>query len=227
MISCSVSKGNTNSPISTFTCLEHDIPFLPKNNPQHIIEDIHIDLTNLLSINFKQNTIINRVIFDKLIDNTEYIQFKKIKVFGYNNDGDNIQTTEYNVDNFPIIKSHYFGLFTPSNTKISMKNYKVLNGKLDLLEFLKLELKALQKINSNVTKIDKINIVINCIKNDTTEEKEISFNIQEKEYIELNKEHYVKYYFPDGQIPNGSIALVMDTSEVYIFDLEYDKWRKL
>ncbi len=228
MISCSTSRGNINSPISNFDCLKHDVPFLPRNNLNNVIKDININLVDLPEIDIQKNAIINRVILNKLPNETEYIEFKHIKIFGYDNELQNVETVEYSYENFPTIKSHYFGLFAPIKQKISMKNYKVLNGKINIDEFLNFELKELKKSVSEVTTINKISVVINCIKKDGSEEdKEVIFNIEEKKNIELNQEHYVKYYFTNERIPNGSIAFVMDTSEAYKFDEEYDIWRKI
>lgn len=219
MISCAVSKGNTNSPISNFNCLKEDVPFLPKNYFGHEILPLNINLNTLDQISLKENSLINKITFNDT-DNAKYISVNNIKIYGID-DNQNENHIEYNKQNFAKDKKDIFDILAPLDEKFYIGDYSFIKGiKLSIQNIIKEEKENVR----DVKKIHKIIITFTTYKdNNITENKEITLNIEDKEDSVYSKNHFIV----NGFVPNGSTAFVMDTSEVYIFDEDNDVWLKI
>ena len=99
----------------------------------------------------------------------------------------------------------------------------------------KIDVKDMQQYDSSVVKISKIILDLYFYNNDIeVNKKRISLIITDKSIIgiqrqrEIEKNKSIKTKVYSGlYITNGSVAFCMDTSEVYKFDEEYDRWLKL
>lgn len=222
MISCSTLRGNTNSPISNFNCLKEDIPFLPINYPVYELKKIQIDFNKSKEIQIKSYDIINKIDFNNIPENTEYICISSIRIYGT----DNVEFIEYRPFNLSSEKKEIFGVIAPTDNKIFVnKNNTLIKGiKINISKIIEEEYQNIRKVGGSNLKNIAIRIKAYDINNQKIAEKDITLvvkatkNTREKNINRFDNKEY---------IPNGSIAFVMDTSEVYMFDEENDRWLKI
>lgn len=223
MITCSSYRGQAFNPISQFDCLSTDVPNLPRNKKGRVIEDISINCNLPSEITIKENTFLHKINLFDMPKEANYIQVKSLYIFRSNE-------LEKNKTSIPpsIIRAskrddykHYGGL-DPNIGKIDVSKEKYLLVDIDI--------DAIQKNEFEGGKINKIILDLYFYKDDKEIKNiQFSFIITVGEHLiqeNLNK-HGIFSSYDTLNITNGSIAFCMDTSEVYKFDEEYDRWLKL
>lgn len=225
MISCSTFRGNTNSPISNFNCLKEDIPFLPINYPEYELTNIRIDFNKTKEMQIKSNNIINKIHFDNIPLDTYYIHISNIRIYSANEQNDSLEFIEYKPFNLSSEKKEIFGNIAPTDKKIFInRNNPLIKGmKVNISKIIEEEIQNIKKVGGSNLKNIAIRVKAYNSNNQKIAEKDITLEIKESNKNKQNINHFNNKEY----IPNGSIAFVMDTSEVYMFDEENDRWLKI
>lgn len=238
MITCSSYRGQSYNPISQFDCLADDIPYLPKNKEGIIIEDINFDYTDesaLAQISVRQNTFLHKIKLDKVPDNTNYIQIKSLFIVGVDESGTRKISISPSIETAPEgVRFEHYGGLDPTLGKIQLNGKKFFFADMNVEKMTEIDVKDMQKYDSSVVKVSKI-ILDLYFYNDDTElgKKQIPLIVTDKKTIEQTKKKSKKNMnittkgYSGLSITNGSVAFCMDTSEVYKFDEEYDRWLKI
>lgn len=210
MISCSNARGISYNPISNFDCLSSDIPYLPVNRRNKSIKDVEVDVNaNSSASEIHTNTIIHKIKLKNLSDNIDRI--KIIPILDIDN---NLHDLNFNIENVfhkDIILNESNVLLVDIDIENLIKFIKKNNNVQDYkICFKFIFLKNENVINENILKFNILKAIIkpNILNLNTNDKQDLSI-------YEMNN------------IPNGSIALCMDTGDVYKFDSEYDQWLKL
>ncbi|MFR4986955.1 MAG: hypothetical protein ACLUCH_06125 [Lachnospirales bacterium] len=242
MITCSSYRGQSYNPTSQFDCLADDIPYLPKNKEGIVIEDINFDYNISASdIKIKENTFLHKIKITNIKRNRDFIkpnfvQIKSLLIFGANRFGENKLSISPSVETAPPNApfEHYGGL-SPLKGKIALNKQGFLLADVDIGQMTKVDVKDMQQYDSSVVKISKIILDLYFYNNDIeVDKKRISLIITDKSIIEIQRQREIEQNksirtktYSGLYITNGSVAFCMDTSEVYKFDEEYDRWLKL
>lgn len=216
MITFSEYMGNTYSPTTSIECLSSDILFLPRNRKNEIVEDIFFNYSTNAQVSIKTNTFLHKIYLGNVPSNISHFEINDVIVLAENNDKTETLELKYNKEQF---KDMPFVI----NKRVLTKNRFDISTKRLLID----ELNKAKKINNILEKIAKITLKIILYSNDTIS-NEISLEIKiDGNHNIINDDNYFYDNFDKFYIGNGSIAFCMDTTDVYKFDEEYDRWLKI
>lgn len=226
MLNVSSLNGMPNASPSTIYCLRKDIPFLPTNYKGFRIEDTQIDYNNnAQEIQVDSNYLINTIAVNNLDEVVKFANVTNVETFAVDSNGVEIGHRDYSnkyPDNYSF---KYYGKLDGNGAYQDISLRKSISARLEIQGVSETDKAMFVDDGLKVAKVSKFILTISFYDENYNKVKDmkVTFNINQVDKVKREKNDYF--------VANGSTAICMldgnNGIEVYMFDMEYDTWKKI